>query len=113
MRHTRILALALLGVLLAIPAMAQISIGFGTGRGGFYPGLYNPYYGGSFVGPLGYRYLDPYPVYRSPQIHPRGGVPMIPGAFSFIDEGDFRNYRDRAGNYLGRMPLSAIPSHRW
>ncbi len=113
MTRSRLLVIALPGLLMAAPALAQVSIGFGLGRGYPYTGLYLPYYHGGYAGPLGSPYLDPYPIYRSPQIFPRGGDPMIPGAVSYVDEGAYRNYRDRAGNHLGRVALSEIPAHRW
>lgn len=50
-----------------------------------------------------------YPVYGAPI----PGRCSIPGAVTFIDEGLYRNYRDAYGNYLGRVPLHAIPPGYW
>jgi hypothetical protein len=103
----KLIIAVVLGLLVsALPASAQV--GFGIGYG---PGYYGfPYYG-SYGGVWGYPMMSP--IYRSPEIRPSGGVPMIPGAVSYIDEGDYRNYRDAAGVYLGRVLLTEIASNRW
>ena len=112
MKTTKMMIIGLLGLaLMTAPAQARAHFGFGFGSGfygpldygysGFYP------YGGYYGGPYGA------PVYSRPMVVPSGGVPMIQGAYGYIDEGDFRNYRDAAGSFLGRVPLASIPAGRW
>lgn len=114
MRRSNLLTIALLGLLLAaIPASARTSFGIGFGNYGPYNSFYSPYwYGGGYYGPWGYPYVGP-STYRSPQIRPSSGVPMIAGATNYIDEGDYRNYRDDNDTYLGRYPLGSIPAGLW
>ena len=131
MRFTKLILIALFGLsLVAHPAEARrgrglaIAAGIGIGAAiasshhrdyyGYYGGPYYSSYG-YYNRPLGYSYYDPYytPTYRSSQVYPSSGAPMIPGAASFIDENGFRNYRDAYGNYIGREPLGAIVPGRW
>ena len=108
MKLKKMLTIALLGLALLTPA-AQARTGFGLGYGGFYgPGMYGGWYPyGGFSGPYGA------PVYTRPMTVPRSGVPMIPGAYGYIDEGDFRNYRDTNSSFLGRVAIASIPAGRW
>lgn len=110
MKNTKLKIIAVLGLaLMLLPAQASAQFTIGLGGGGFY-------------GPWGYGGLYPYggvygaygaPIYSQPMVVPSGGVPMVPGAFGYIDEGDFRNYRDSSGAFLGRVPLTSIPTGRW
>lgn len=131
MKTTQLFLAALLGLaLLAPPAHARRHGGalaaaavIGTAAAlsshhhhhhGYYGGYYRPYgyYRSGYYG----SYYDPYyapRVYGAPVVLPTAGVPMVPGAVSYIDEGDFRNYRDAYGNYIGRVPLGSIPAGRW
>jgi hypothetical protein len=107
MRPSRLILFAVLGLVLAVyPASAQhFSVGLGGGP------FYSPYYFGSYWGPWGYPYVPP--VYHNPEVRPSGGVPMISGAVTYVDEGDYRNYRDASHDYIGRVPIRDIPSDRW
>ena len=60
----------------------------------YYPGYYS-YYGAPVYGAPVYGYARPYAA--------RTALPF--GATSFIDEGDYRNYYDAYGHYLGRTAL--------
>ena len=68
-------------------------------------GYYSPY--------RSYPYVYNSPVYASPiygssYYVPPTQVDSYPGAYSYVDEGAYRNYRDINGNYIGRVPLGAI-----
>lgn len=73
---------------------------------------WSPYGGYGYVAPYGYAV--PYgprvvaPGYALPYRYGRVADLVPPGAYSYVDEGAYRNYRDIAGNYLGRVPLSAL-----
>lgn len=73
------------------------------------------YHVAPYPGPRGYpsRRGGPSGYYLSPRVRPVSGTPMIRGAVSFIDYGRYRNYRDPAGTFLGRVRLSSIPRNRW
>lgn len=108
MTRSRLILFAVLALVLASnPVSAQhVGVSFGFG-----PSYYSPYYFGSYYGPWGYPYVPT--VYRNPEVRPSGGVPMIAGAVSYVDEGEYRNYRDSAHAFIGRVPLRDIPSDRW
>ena len=42
-----------------------------------------------------------------------GGVPMMAGAVTYVDEGAYRDHRDDWHRYIGRVPLGNIASDRW
>jgi len=127
MKITKMFAMALLGLaLVAHPAEARRGRALATAAAvgitaaalshhhDYYArGYYGGWWGPGYTAPLGY--YDPYytSYYRTPQVYPRSGAPAIAGAASFIDEGAFRNYRDAAGNFIGRVPLSQIPAGSW
>lgn len=130
MRYSKLLGIGLLSVSLLLPApvragsegrrntaiAAAVAIGaLALSRNRHRNRYYAPsaYYGSPYSssGVYGAPVYGA-PVYGAPVYGAVGG-PMVPGAASFIDEGDFRNYRDAYGNYLGRVPLASIPPGRW
>ena len=123
MRAARLTIMALLGlVLLSNPSMAHSHFGFGFGSGyygdSYYGGNYGRgYYGGNypyggFYGPYGAPVYGA-PVYNRTMVVPQGGIPVIPRAYGYIDDGEYRNYRDTSGAYIGRIALDSIPPGRW
>ena len=83
------------GTALAAAAVLGVIGAIASNRNRNYYRPYGGYYGG-YPGVYGYAR----PAYGYPAA---GGLPF--GATSFVDEGDYRNYRDVYGNYLGRVPL--------
>lgn len=61
-----------------------------------------------YVAPYGAYAPYGYPVPYGYAVPGRAGFVAPPGAYSYIDEGAFRNYRDAAGNYIGRVPLRPL-----
>jgi hypothetical protein len=69
----------------------------------------NPYYGGSYPGAYGYGSSYPGAYgYRGAYGAPVQSYGQSYGASSYVDEGEYRNYRDAYGNYLGRVHLSQV-----
>lgn len=113
-RSTRnaIAAAAVLGVVAAVAANRSNRGYYGDGYGNYSGnscggdygysryGGYSPYGGSAFGGPYGYR------TYRTVD-------PYQSGPASYVDEGAYRNYRDAAGNFIGRVPLASLYGRGW
>lgn len=84
---------------------------YGSRYGSRYGGYYRaPYYRAPVypvpVNPYAYGPACGAPVYRAPvYVAPN---PYQLNGYQYIDEGDYRNYRDAYGRYVGRVLLSDI-----
>jgi hypothetical protein len=111
-QRNAIAAAAVLGVISAVAA-SRSNRGYyrDGGHGYVYGNGYDNVYGSGYGAYSPYRAAVPGSPYGYRTA--RTDNPYQGGPFSYVDEGAYRNYRDAAGNFVGRVPLASLVGERW